>query len=134
METVFLACFAFGALFTVASVAVGAVSSTHGADAGQGTDGGHGGQLGDGGHTADGGSGLAHGGAAVSGHGHDTGAPLIIHKASPLAALGRLPVFNVSSAVAFLTWFGAAGYLLLRFAAWPALVVLVGAIAAGCVG
>src|SRR5690606_38124435 len=45
-----------------------------------------------------------------------------------------LPVFNVSSILAFLTWFGGAGYLLLQFAGWPLLLTLPVAIGVGAIG
>ncbi len=42
-------------------------------------------------------------------------------------------LFGVSSLVAFLTWFGAAGYVLTRWFDWPLLATLVLAIGAGMV-
>jgi membrane protein implicated in regulation of membrane protease activity len=42
-----------------------------------------------------------------------------------------VPLLNVSSLVGGLTWFGAAGFLLTRFAGWPLLLVLPLALAAG---
>jgi len=46
----------------------------------------------------------------------------------------RWPLVNASSMLAFVTWFGAAGYVLERFAEWPLVTVLVGALLAGLVG
>jgi hypothetical protein len=48
--------------------------------------------------------------------------------------LQTLPLLNFSSVVAFLTWFGAAGFGLLHFAAWPLLPALVLALVAGLAG
>jgi hypothetical protein len=109
VETLFLACFAFGALFTIASVALGFVGGGHG---------GHGHDLGHGTHD------LAHGGHASHGD-HVTAHP---------GEYRGLPLLNFSSIVAFLTWFGAAGYSATRFAGWPLLVALLVAVLAGVVG
>lgn len=99
METIFLVCFAFGALFTLVSVVLGV-----------------------GGH-----------GAAHIGHGHDFG-----HLGHPHAEsgdrFGSLPLLSVSSIVGALTWFGAAGYLLLRLGDWALPAVVLGALIAGAVG
>ncbi|MBI2939145.1 MAG: hypothetical protein HYY04_01800 [Chloroflexi bacterium] len=122
METIFLACFLFGALFTILSFGLGfAGSALHG-------------------HTGDIGAG-DHGGLDASAgqwghvgplHGHDVGtAPHADHGDSATAGRLRLPLLNVSSLLAFLTWFGAAGYLLLRFAAWPPLAAVGGGVIAG---
>ncbi|MBI4497060.1 MAG: hypothetical protein HY689_04060 [Chloroflexi bacterium] len=125
METFFLICFLFGALFTVVSVALGFVAHLSDGSLGHlGHDGSgaHPAALGDGGHLPlglDPPDALAHapppGEATAGGH-------------------ARLPLLNVSSALAFLTWFGAAGYLLTEFAAWPALAALGAAVAAGGTG
>jgi membrane protein implicated in regulation of membrane protease activity len=118
METIFLACFAFGALFTLASVVLGFAG--HGAahighsahfEVGHGHAGfGH----------AHGGGGQTHGEAAPGQHAQPG------HAATPL--------LNVSSVVGALTWFGATGYLLLRVGDWALPAVLIGALAAGAVG
>lgn len=109
METVFLICFIFGALFTLVSAVLGAadvaIHLPHG---------GHDGGLG---HGHDAGS---HGGHDAGGHGHDFAQ--------------HLPVFNLSALLAFLTWFGAAGFLLLHVAGWPLLLALLAAILAGVAG
>src|SRR5690242_6324287 len=101
METIFLACFAFGLLFTLASVALGAVGGGMGHS---GVHLGHGG-----GHAV---PHISHG-VAHAGHGpghvaHDAHIP---HQ-GPRGS--SLPLLNASSAVGALTWFGAAGYVLLR--------------------
>ncbi|HEX8968627.1 MAG TPA: hypothetical protein VF937_12155 [Chloroflexota bacterium] len=137
METIFLACFAFGVLFTLASVALGALGGI-----------GHGGLH------------LGHGNAHVAGHiGHDLAAgtghvhgamghqppgahlphddvSLSLHHAPhlPLLNMSQLPLLNASSAVGALTWFGAAGYLLLRLGSWALPLVILGALLAGAVG
>jgi len=98
MDTFFLICFVFGALFTVASLILGAADiAIH----------------------------LPHGGADA-GLGHDAGG----HGADG----HHLPVLNLASLLAFLTWFGAAGFLLLRFAGWSLLLALLAAILAGVAG
>jgi len=98
MENVFLACFAFGALFTLVSVVLGM--------AGEGL-----------GH-------FHHGGHIGHGHGAHAGG----HHTS------TLPLLNASSVVGALTWFGAAGYLLLRLGDWALPVAILGALVAGAVG
>ncbi|HEU5315779.1 MAG TPA: hypothetical protein VFX49_06680, partial [Chloroflexota bacterium] len=129
METLFLVCFAFGALFTAVSAVIGlAHTAVPGADAGH---------FGHFGHAAHGphvphGSQVPHG-AHVSHappglHGPHAG-ETAFHLFDALA-----PFLNASSALAFLTWFGAAGYLALHFAAWPLPLVLLAAVAAGVAG
>jgi membrane protein implicated in regulation of membrane protease activity len=104
METIFLACFVFGLLFTVVSFALGAVGGVHFGHAG--------------------GHGSAHVGHAHAGHAgpHDGQ-----HGES-------LPLLNASSLVGALTWFGAAGYLLLRLGDWALPGAIVGALLAGAAG
>jgi hypothetical protein len=114
METFFLACFAFGALFTLVSVALGVAG--HGAahlTHGHGVSLGHGDGHGHGGHPHPDGSHGAH----VHGEQHMS-----------------LPLLNFSSVVGALTWFGAAGYLLVRLGAWAFPAILLGALLAGAVG
>jgi hypothetical protein len=104
MDTIFLACFVFGALFTAASALLG--------------------------------FGAAHGGPALH-HG-----PVAHGHAPPHADGGHahggdsheLPLFNASSLLAFLTLFGAAGYILHHYADWVLLPALIGAVVAGLVG
>jgi len=50
-----------------------------------------------------------------------------------LSFASSLPIFNVTALLAFLTWFGAAGFVALRFGAWPLFVVLFVALAAGLI-
>jgi hypothetical protein len=106
MENIFLACFAFGALFTLASFALGMVG---------------------------------HAGAAHVGHGnahvHLPHGPGHVH--ADQQAMGQhiaLPLLNFSSVVGALTWFGAAGYLLVRLSAWALPAVVLGALLAAAVG
>src|SRR6266511_1466365 len=101
METVFLACFAFGALFTLVSVLLGAVSSLPGADVG------HFGHLGHAVHTGHAGHGPLGGHSGHAGHAAHPGsqngngpAPV-----QTLAGTLLLPLLNASSLLAFLTWF-----------------------------
>ena len=111
METIFLAIFAFGALFTVLSAALGAVSSI---DHGFGI------------------AGHGHGGGHGIGHGHGHGA----HASSAHGVdwLRQLPLLNGSSLMAFLTCFGAVGYLLTRLSPWAFPAVVLGALIGGTVG
>jgi membrane protein implicated in regulation of membrane protease activity len=129
MENVFLACFLFGALFTVASALLGAVGHGAGHEAGHGGHAGHG--AGHGGHAGH----VDAGHAGTPGHGTAHGDGEATHGASGWdGLLHGLPVLNLSSLVAFLTWFGAAGFLLLHFASWPLLGAVAVAIVAGLVG
>jgi membrane protein implicated in regulation of membrane protease activity len=108
METFFLACFAFGLLFLLASLVLGAAGHV-------------GGHLGDGG---------MHG--APHGHmGHEAHLP---HDGSHEGGGGQLPLLNASSVVGGLTWFGAAGYLLTRLGDWALPAALIGGLAAGALG
>src|SRR5947209_10335542 len=118
METFFLACFAFGALFTLASFALGmaghgAVHVLHG-HAGPGV----------GSHTD-----ASHGAAHHAGAGHHADAGY-----SAAAQHVGLPLLNFSSVLSALTWFAAAGYLLVRLGAWALPAVVLGALLAGAVG
>jgi membrane protein implicated in regulation of membrane protease activity len=103
METLFLACFIFGALFTLASLVLGNVHI------------GHAGHIGHASH--------AHVGQHAP-HAHiDSGE----HST-------QLPWLNASSLVGGLTWFGAAGYLLVRLGDWALPAVVLGALLAGAIG
>jgi hypothetical protein len=110
METFFLAFFAFGVLFTLASLVLGSLGGLH----------------------------FGHGGPHLGGHvAHDAGHVHISHAASGSnhgVKADSLPLLNASSVVGALTWFGAAGYVLLRLADWSLPGVLVGALVAGAVG
>ena len=97
METVFVFCFAFGALFTAISTVLGMA------------------------HTSVPGADLGH-------FGHLRHPPRLRFAGSPAAFL------NASSLLAFLTWFGAAGYVALRFGGWPVLAALALAALAGTLG
>jgi membrane protein implicated in regulation of membrane protease activity len=100
METVFLACFAVGLLFTLASLVLGSV----------------GGHIGHVGHAAH-----------APGHGG--------HAAHPGATRGTpLPLVNGSSLLGALTWFGAAGYVMLRLGSWALPLVIVIALGVAGVG
>jgi hypothetical protein len=80
--------------------------------------------FGAGGH----GSGSHHGGVGHGGHG--------LHVGHGHASGGdqELPLFNASSLLAFLTLFGAVGYILTRYAEWVVLPALIGAVLAGLLG
>ena len=120
MESIFLACFAFGLLFTLASVALGFVGGGFGHGAGH--VGGHAGAQ----------VGHAHLGHAQVGHTHVGHDPQLPHDSG--RAGGSLPLLNASSLVGGLTWFGAAGYLLTRLGDWALPGAIVGALAAGALG
>jgi len=126
MENIFLACFAFGVLFTLASLALGFAG--HGAF-----------HLGHGAaHLGHGAAHLGHGpghlghGATASGHLHADAHGLHSHGDPSRGA--SLPLLNGTSIVGGLTWFGAAGYLLLRLGDWAWPAVLIGALLAAGVG
>ncbi|HLZ27456.1 MAG TPA: hypothetical protein VKV73_09060 [Chloroflexota bacterium] len=152
MEEIFLACFAFGALFTLASVVLGfaghgAFHLGHGAGAhlghGAGAHLGHGaGHIGHGAGPGSHGPGTGGHGAGTSGHGGpgvdnvgDTAHAGQLHAAAHVGHGGSsLPLLNGSSVVGALTWFGAAGYLLVRLGDWAMPAILIGALLAGGVG
>lgn len=117
METVFLACFLFGALFSVVSLVLGAGGAELHLPWMDGPAHAGAGHVAAGGHDA----GIGHHGAAQHGGSADTD------------HFG-LPLLNASSLLAFLTWFGAAGYVLLRFAGWALLPAILVAVAVGAVG
>jgi len=106
VASLFLGCFAFGLIFTVASFLLGTLSGSNihipGLDA-----------LGGGHHP---------GPAAHHGGGHSGSAGVQI---SP---------FNLSTVSAFLAWFGGAGYLLSRYSGLTATIIMLAAIAVGAVG
>ncbi len=113
METIFLACFAFGALFTLASVALGMAG--HGAA-----------------HIGNGHAAAHFGHAGVHDGQPHAGEPNVLHHGG--TAIPHLPLLNFSSVVGALTWFGAAGYLLLRLSAWALPAIVIGALLAGAIG
>jgi hypothetical protein len=114
VETVFLVCFLFGALFALLSVVLGFLGGAFH----------HPGHTGHAPHLQQAHD-VAHG-AVHAGHGaHGDSASDTL--------LAHLPVLNASALLAFLAWFGAAGYLLTRFTGWPLVAILVVAVAAGLV-
>jgi membrane protein implicated in regulation of membrane protease activity len=164
LETFFLACFGFGALFTVGSLVLGMAGGIgHGVFHAGGGAHIHGGSVHGGGAHLHGGAGHAHAGspghagpvvgqahathaaghagADIAGHaGHgqassDVAGQAHVGSAEPaiLHAFHALPLLNPSSALGFLTWFGAAGYLLVRYANWALWAVLLGALLAGAI-
>jgi membrane protein implicated in regulation of membrane protease activity len=116
METIFLACFVFGLLFTLASVALGFV-------------GGGAGHFGHVGHAQVGHAG--HVGAAHAG-GHD-GTHAAVHNGGGRLE-SSLPLLNASSVIGGVTWFGAAGYVLTRLSDWALPVALLAALIVGGLG
>jgi membrane protein implicated in regulation of membrane protease activity len=126
METIFLACFVFGALFTLASVALGFAG--HGA-----AHFGHGSAHFGHGPADVGHSGPAHIGHETLGHGVDHGHG--VHAEVPHSDNNTtFPWMNASSVIGALTWFGAAGYLLLRLGDFALPAVLLGALIAAGAG
>jgi hypothetical protein len=134
MEIFFLFCFLFGALFTVVSVLFGFAGSI-----GAHFPGGHGDApaLSHGHADASAMSHvLGHTDGGAHGHGVDHGAHATDHgdHPSPLPLLSRLPLFNPSALLAFITCFGAAGYILTHFAGWPSLPAVLVALIPGLLG
>lgn len=105
METIFLACFAFGALFTLASLVLGVA--------------GHGAAHVAHGHVAHGSGHLDHQAAAAG---------------PAIPGTPHLPLLNFSSVLGALTWFGATGYLLTRLGDWALPAAVLGALLAGAIG
>lgn len=115
METIFLCLFLFGALFTLVTAALGALGGAGELDL-----------------------------PALKG---DTG-PLVLKGADLPVLKGDAPVLksfdaaghpllhmlNTSSLLAFLTWFGGAGYLLMTQQRWPALLAAAAALPVGLAG
>lgn len=114
METIFLGSFLFGFLMVLASVILGfahmALPGFEGA--------------GHAGHTG------AHGGL----HGGDATGHAGAHGEGSHPGHGGLPLWNVSSLLAFLMWFGAAGYAALNWLDLPAPLALIPAVGVGLAG
>ena len=115
METIFLACFAFGLLFTLASVVLGFVGG------GVGHGGGH---IGHAPHAAHG----AHAGHAGTHAPHAASHDHTLHDASRGSSL---PLLNASSMVGAITVFGATGYVLTRLGDWALPAAILGGLAVG---
>ena len=117
METFFLACFVFGLLFTLASLVLGSIGA-HG-----------------GGHIHIGHGHVAHAHVGNGSHaahlGHAAHQPHLAHASDRGLSL---PLLNASSIVGAVTWFGAAGYVLIRLGDWALPAILIAALAAGAVG
>ncbi len=114
METLFLACFVFGLLFTLASVVLGSVGGGHLGHGGGGGGHAHIGHV----HP------ISHSGVHVSHGAHE------VHADTRTA----IPFLNASSVVGGITWFGAAGYVLTRLSDWALPAALAGALAVGALG
>jgi hypothetical protein len=125
LDTVFVCCFAFGAAFTLLSAALSVAGGA-----------GHGlrGAAARAPHVT-----LHHGHpvvathAAAPAHGAHAQPQAHAHSQHGPSRPTRLlaPLLNASSLLAFLTWFGATGYLLRHVAGWPLLVALPPAVLAG---
>src|SRR5579872_3304032 len=121
METIFLACFVFGLLFTLASLALGAIGGGIG----------HGGLHVGGAHAP----GIHGGGAHAAGpHGASAHGASAHPHAGHAAAQDDLPLLNASSLIGGLTWFGAAGYVLTRLGDWALPAAVLGALVVGALG
>lgn len=117
LDAVLIGCFLFGIIFTIASLLLGfADIGLH--DLGFHGAGGH--DLGMHGHAAANGHGAAHGHPGAHGHGAD-------HE-SPFAYI------NISTILAFITWFGGVGYLVRNGAGWMAPLSLAVGVLGGLVG
>lgn len=99
-------------------------------------DAGHAGHIGDvghAGHMADAG----HGGAHAQGGGADirhADIHLGGHGAEPEAGLDTLPVLNMPTIMAFFTWFGGAGFIVIRTLGWGPVVAVPLALTSGLTG
>ncbi len=130
METVFLFCFVFGAVFTALSAVLGFAGSVFSHLPGSQIHAGEGHEL-PVAHASHGHIHLAHGQVHANGAlhpQHDFGPQdhAAIHgdhgeQATSTGFFSHLPLLNVSSLLAFLTVFGAAGFILMRFAGWSPL-------------
>lgn len=136
MEIFFLVCFLFGAIFTAASVLFGFAGSI-----GAHIPGGHGDvpAIGHGHVDASAMShalGHGHVNGGTHGHGIDHSAHATDHGEHPstIPLLSRLPLLNPSALLAFITCFGATGYIFTHFGGWPSLLALVVALVPGLIG
>ncbi len=141
METIFLFCFVFGAVFTAISALLGFAGSVFIHLPGTHIHAGEGHEL-PAAHASHGHIHLAHdgqahaNGAMHAGHAISAREHGAIHgehgeQASAGGFFSHLPLLNVSSFLAFLTVFGAAGFILMRFAGWSPLLATPVAIAPG---
>lgn len=119
METIFLCMFLFGALFTLVTAALGAIG-------GAGDVGGDVPML-----KGDTGPLMLKGADVPMFKGGD-GPPVL--KGLDAAAHPIMHMFNTSSILAFLTWFGGAGYLFMTHQHWPAVLAAVAAMPIGLAG
>ncbi len=116
-SNIFLAIFLFGLVFTVVSVLLGVADV--GDVAGHIGHPGHIGHVGHVGHAAHAGS---HAGHAGNGSAHAAPRPEITrtdmhigsHSGDADAGMDGLPVLNMPTIMAFMTWFGGAGYIVTR--------------------
>lgn len=92
LSNIFLGCFIFGLVFTVASFLLGGIGHLSGLDANIG------------GHGPGGNIGAIHGG-----HGHASAASDSGHGSHEMGGLGWL---NFNALIVFITWFGGAGFIL----------------------
>jgi hypothetical protein len=128
METIFLFCFVFGALFTVVSALLGFAGSIFTHMPGGEIHVGHGHEL-QVGHAQHGAT-PSH---AANGSGHHdlTHAAEHADQHAEPRLFSHLPLLNVSALLAFLTAFGATGFILMHYSGWPALWATLVAIVPG---
>jgi membrane protein implicated in regulation of membrane protease activity len=125
LNSIFLGCFIFGLVFTVASFLLGGLGHFGGPNGiGQGGHIGHGGEIGHGGSAGH----VGHGGEL----GQDTGSSghALSHGHAEAGGLGWL---NFSAIIVFVTWFGGAGFVMNALGA-PAWVALPLALLGGIIG
>jgi membrane protein implicated in regulation of membrane protease activity len=117
VATFFLVCFLIGLLFTVGSFVLGLGHGDGGAVAD------HGGMDGALGH-------VDHGGVDHGGVPHDHGGG----EAAPGSTKAGVPYVNTSTIMAFLTWFGGAGYILRVYYGAATMAAMAVAVAFGVIG
>ncbi|MEI6042897.1 MAG: hypothetical protein WCS37_00775 [Chloroflexota bacterium] len=109
LNSIFLGCFIFGLVFTVASFLLGGLGHLSGSEGvGHGGSSGHVGHGGSSGH-------VGHGGPSGHvGHGGELGQETnsLSHPSHGHAEAGGLGWFNFSAMIVFVTWFGGAGFVL----------------------
>lgn len=116
MESFFLGVFYFGAIFMTITAVMGAVTGHGGGDTGHAL------------HSGDTGP--------LTLKAADVDMPVLKSADAPVlkALHPLLPFLNTTTIVAFMTWFGGAGYVATHWGHWPWFLALIPAIAAGVAG
>lgn len=124
----YLTCFVVGFVFVGLSLFLGFGHDATNMDGGGHFDGGHV----DAGHM---GAGLDHAGGLGAGtNGQGGPADLPGGAGAPQAPAHGMSPFNLSTIMAFVTWFGGAGYILRAYAGIPGMIAVAGATLAGLAG